>query len=200
MTKENYTKSLTTSKLSHKLILALGGKVASHDGKRRDQNRSSQKKVDYYYEHQQPRILGCYLGNEDYGEIVSALVMINNENYAEQNRDKTLLELMDALLETEEKGSYLTRLVTDSINNASQKFKKNYSEIIDDLKNNKEHIINTYEHYDFLFDTIDEGTPILQRFNDAALLTQGHSLDLSQINRQSVPLKQHNNGVQIESD
>ena len=24
--------------------------------------------------------------------------------------------------------------------------------------------------------------------------------DLSQINRQSVPLKQHNNGVQIESD
>ena len=102
MSKENYTKSSTASELFHKLILALGGKVASHDGKRRDQNRSSQKKVDYYFELQQPRILGCYLGNENYGEIVSALLMINKENFAEQVRDKTLHEVLDALIETEE--------------------------------------------------------------------------------------------------
>ena len=176
VSKENYTKSLTASELFHKLILALGGKVASHDGKRRDQNRSSQKKVDYYFELQQPRILGCYLGNENYGEIVSALLMINKENFAEQVRDKTLHEVLDALIETEENSKDLTRIVTDSINNASKKFKKDYSEIIDDLKNNKKQIINTYEHYDFFFLTIEEGTHILQRLNDKALLDVGHSL------------------------
>ena len=176
MSKENYTKSLTASELFHKLILALGGKVASHDGKRWDQNRSSQKKVDYYFELQQPRILGCYLGNENYGEIVSALLMINKENFAEQVRDKTLHEVLDALIETEENSKDLTRIVTDSINNASKKFKKDYSEIIDDLKNNKKQIINTYEHYDFFFLTIEEGTHILQRLNDKALLDVGHSL------------------------